>query len=440
MILNKVYNSLFSFDNKGNIINELVKSYKINKNKLEIKINLKKNYFFSNGKNLNSQDVIESIKLYLNRKSKYPYRSNLNFIKSIRPVNKYEFVINLKYKFAPWKNYLTFKILNYEEIQKLNPNEYKTHLFLGTGNYRFYKVKPPSKIILLKNEYSKEKNNFEKLVFKVILDTKTNPLKLINKEIDIAEILVEDVKPFEKNKKIRILKFNKFGYYFIVFNLKRNIDYKIRKLFYNTLYNTKFLKKFLNNRGKIVKSPILLLNNSKRIKHIKEKPEKLNSRIRLTILTNSESRIRRNFILFLTKEMKKHNIYLKPLFFEYHKFIKSLKSKNFDIALSGFLLDIDYDISDIVHSKSPFNYSNFSNTEFDELLESGNRELDEVKRKNIYIKIHNKWLKELPIIPLFSLYYYVGINKKITPNNFYKIVGSITDPLYNINLWNLINY
>jgi len=437
MILNKVYNSLFSFNEKGQLVNEIVKDYSINENNLEIRIKIKNDFFFSTGKNLDSKDVVDSINLYLNKKTNYPYRANLNFIKRVIKTNKYEFTLKLKHKFSPWKNYLTFKILNSNEINKIKIQNYKTHLFSGTGYFTFKSINSPQKIILKKNPYAK--SNIDKLIFKVILDVKTTPLKIISNEIDVAEVLKQDIKPFEKNKRIKLLKFNKFGYYFLVFNSNKDINYEIKKLIYNVLFNTDFLKKFLNNRGMIVKSPILLLNNSDKIKHIKEKPRKLKSKIRLSILTNNKSRLKRNFILFLCKELKKYNLYLNPIFFEYHKFIKTLKSSNFEIALSGFLLDIDYDINDILNSKSPFNYSRFSNKVFDDLLKSGTKEMNQEKRKKIYIKLHNLWLKELPIIPIFSLYYYLGINNKIRPTKFYSLVGSITDPLYKIHLWNIIN-
>ncbi len=437
MILNKVYNSLFSFNERGKLVKEIVKDYSINENTLEIKIKIKNDFFFSTGKNLDSEDVIGSINLYLNKKTNYPYRANLDFIKRVIKTNKYEFLLKLKHKFSPWKNYLTFKILNSNEIKRIKPENYKTYLFSGSGYFSFKSIDPPQKIILKKNPYAK--SNIDELIFKVILDVKTTPLKIISNEIDVAEVLKQDIKAFEKNKKIRVLKFNKFGYYFLVFNSNKDINYDIRKLIYNVLFNTDFLRKFLNNRGMIVKSPILLLNNSEKIKHLRETPIKLKSKIRLSILTNNKSRVKRNFILFLCKELRKYNLYLNPIFFEYHKFIKTLKSSNFEIALSGFLLDIDYDINDILNSKSPFNYSRFSNKEFDYLLKKGTMEMNEEKREGIYIKLHNLWLKELPIIPIFSLYYYLGINNKIRTKKFYSLVGSITDPLYKIHLWDINN-
>jgi peptide/nickel transport system substrate-binding protein len=158
--------------------------------------------------------------------------------------------------------------------------------------------------------------------------------------------------------------------------------------------------------------------------------------LRVRVLTNSESKIRKEFVLFVRNELKAFNIFIEPLFLEYHTFLKYIKSSRFDIAVSGFLLDIDYDMKDIFYSGSYFNYAKFQNPEMDVLLDRGLREFDPVKRKAIYLKAHDIWLKELPLLPLFNLYYYVGISNRIKiPDTVSTLVSSESDFLFNIEAW-----
>jgi ABC-type transport system substrate-binding protein len=72
----------------------------------------------------------------------------------------------------------------------------------------------------------------------------------------------------------------------------------------------------------------------------------------------------------------------------------------------------------------------------DRLLDQGMLELDADKREAIYLKAHRIWLEELPIIPLFTLYYYMGVSRKIRiPGTVSTLVGSESDFLIDIRQW-----
>ena len=166
------------------------------------------------------------------------------------------------------------------------------------------------------------------------------------------------------------------------------------------------------------------------------KTTRLETPIHLHILTNSESKLRKQLVLFLREELKSFNIHLQPVFLEYHTFREYLKKGRYDIGVSGFILDIDYDMTDIFSSDSYFNYAHFHSLEMDALLQQGLRELDPGKREEIYLKAHKVWLENVPLIPLFNLYYYVGVSRYIMiPARRVEIVGSVGDFLYNILEW-----
>jgi len=48
-----------------------------------------------------------------------------------------------------------------------------------------------------------------------------------------------------------------------------------------------------------------------------------------------------------------------------------------------------------------------------DLLVAGRREMNPEARREIYLRAHRVWEKDLPFLPLFSLYYYVGAAKHI---------------------------
>jgi peptide/nickel transport system substrate-binding protein len=447
-IMNKVFNGLFYFDEKGNIQKELVEKVHF-ENTVEIVIELKKNIFFSDGKELAADDVVATVELLQDKRFKYLYISNLQFIQRIEKINRHRLKITMPYRFAPWKAYLTFKVLNSHEIKDVSPETFRDMILSGTGPYKIKTVKRPTKIILELNHANILPGHLASIPGKrsrlieyiVISYTHLAPLKLINNEIDICELQPENAAAYKQTKSKKwhhsfsLLRYKKFGYTYLVFNLRNSLITKnLRYLFYNLLLNGDFLARFLKDRGERVASPFLLLNS--KVKPVQLKTTRLETPIHLHILTNSESKLRKQLVLFLREELKSFNIHLQPVFLEYHTFREYLKKGRYDIGVSGFILDIDYDMTDIFSSDSYFNYAHFHSLEMDALLQQGLRELDPGKREEIYLKAHKVWLENVPLIPLFNLYYYVGVSRHIgIPARRMEIVGSVGDFLYNILEW-----
>jgi ABC-type transport system substrate-binding protein len=447
-IINKVFNGLFYFDEKGNIQNELVEKFHF-ENTVEIIIELKKNIFFSDGKELAADDVAATVELLKDERFQYPYISNLQFIQGIEKIDRHRFKIIMPYRFAPWQAYLTFKILNSHEIKNVSLDSFRNMILSGTGPYKFKTFKRPTKIVLELNPantipahlVSIPGKKFRLIEYIVISYTHLAPLKLINNEIDICELQPENAAVYKQTKSKKwhqsfsLLKYKKFGYTYLVFNLRNShITKNLRSLFYNLLLNGDFLSRFLKGRGERVTSPFLLLNS--KVKAVPLKTSPLETPIRLNILTNSESKLRKQLVLFLREELKSFNIHLQPVFLEYHTFREYLKKGRYDIGVSAFILDIDYDMTDIFSSDSYFNYAHFRSPEMDALLKQGLRELDPGKREEIYLEAHRVWLENLPLLPLFNLYYYFGVSRQIKiPERRTEIIGSVGDFLYNILEW-----
>jgi len=438
-VANKVFQSLFFFDPRGNIRPELVESFAWQEAGLEISLTLKGGARFSDGSALDSRDVAATIALLKDPDFAYPYQSDLDFIASVEADAPLRLRIRLKQKFAPWKNYLTFKILSAGEITGLDAKTFRQHSPLGSGPYRVASVAAPWKLELEKNPFWPSGLRFTRIRYSVLGEPRQAPLKLLNSEIDAVEIHGDDARSYAKLKKWQerfgLLRFKKYGYTYLVFNLRNpGIDLNLRRAIFNRLQGTRFLDVFLAGRGDRVFSPFLPLG-------LQKPPGPLPvvsppARRQLRIVTNSESALRTQLVLFLCKEMKGSGIELEPIFVEYQMFLQYLKKGEFDLAVSAFLLDMDWNMKDILSSSGYFNYAGYSDARMDAALEEGLHEMDEEKRRKIYGRAHSLWLETLPLIPLFNLDYYMGVARGIKPaKNRFELVGSCGDFFYNIQDW-----
>ncbi len=438
-ILNKVFDSLFYFDGSGNIQDGLVQNVRMGDNNKEIILYLKKHIYFANGREFEAADVIATLQQIKDPRFQSPYSERLAFITRIEKMDKYALKLSLNYPMARWKSYLCIKILNAGEIAGVNPAGFRNAVLSGTGPYRIQEVHEPNKILLSLNDELRNPDMYRSLEYTVVSYTQLAPLKLLNDEIDICELQPEHREAYNHSKewqtKFKILKYKKFGYTYLVFNTKNEkLNREVKRIFTNLLLGGDFMDYFLDGRGERVYTPFLLLNN--KIKPQKFPVQPLTRPLHLKILGNSESKIRKEFILFLCGELAAYNIKLTPLYLEYHMFCDYLKKANFDIAVSGYLMDIDYDMKDILYSKSYFNYAQFKNADMDRLLDQGLLEMDPIKREAIYLQAHEIWLEGLPFIPLFNLYYYIGVSQRITlPGTISTLVSSESDFLIDIHQW-----
>jgi peptide/nickel transport system substrate-binding protein len=438
-VMNKLHQALFYFDQAGKIRPELVDSVRWDEERLLISITLKKGICFSNGAAVQSRDVAATIVLLKNPLYEYPYLSDLHFIEKIAVLDPLNFRIKLKEKYAPWKNYLTFKILSADELLGLDPGEFRKRVPLGCGPYQVDAVEEPREIVLKENPFFAKGNSFKKIVYSLLGDPRQGPLKLLNDELAAVEIGADEVQSYGQlpqwRKSFSLEKYRKFGYTYLVFNLKNPlIDLNLRKMFYNCLYTSSFLSTFLKGAGEMVFSPFLYLNGNVSTKPLPAAAP--SQRLRLRILANSESTLRKQLVLFLCEEMKAFNVELQPVFVEYQTFLKYLKQGNYDLAVSAFLLDMDWNMKDVLSSSGYFNYAGLADGEMDALLDAGLREMDEKKRRQIYLDAHECWLQSLPLIPLFSLNYFMGISKSIkTPADHFRMIGSTGDFFYNLQGW-----
>ncbi len=438
-VANKIYQSLFYFDPQGIPRPELVDSYSCNEAGREILLTLKPGARFADGSALDSHDVAATIALLRDPQFEYPYAADLDFLAKAEAVGPLALRLELKGKFAPWRSYLTFKVLSADELQRVDPGDFRDRVPMGSGPYRLAGVKEPGGFELERNPRWPGGLRFDRIRYAILGDPRQAPLKLLNSEVDAVEIHGDDAAAYGRLKKwrrrFRIFSYKKFGYTYLVFNLRRPaIDRDLRRRAYNRLQATRFLDDFLAGRGERVFSPFLLFGKDKRPRPFPAAPAPRRQRLR--IMTNSESAVRRQLVLFLCEELRADGIELEPVFVEYRMFLQRLKQGDFDLAVSAFLLDIDWNMKDILSTSGYFNYAGYSAAAMDAALESGLREMDDEKRREIYGRAHDLWRAELPLIPLFNLNYYMGVAREITPpRERFELIGSCGDFFYHLQGW-----
>ena len=444
-VLNKVHRALYRFDEQGRLQGELVESDSWDPQANAARLRLKGGFFFANGRPLGAADVASTIRLLQDPAFSYPYRGDLDFIRAVRLLAPRDIMILFRGPFAPWKSYLTFKVLCQAEIGAMSAAAFQRLIPCGAGPFRIERIEEPDAILLTPNPQARPSLR-RSLRYVVLRDPRAAPLKLLAGEIDAAELQPEDARAYADipswRDRFRLLKYNKFGYTYLAFRMRdARLDAALRRRIAARLLGGDFLERFLQGSGERVNSPFPLLTVAERAAAAqnglatKAGGPRSGSLI-LRILTNSESRLRRNLALFIQAELAPLGIALEPEFLEYQGFLKRLRQGDFDLALSAYLLDIDNNLSDVLGSRGPANYAGYARREMDRLLEAGLAEMNEGARREIYLRAHRLWADDLPLLPLFSLNYYVAVARGVSPPaDLFRFVGSTGDFFYDIGRW-----
>jgi len=397
-LLYPLYHSLFTYDESGKIVKDLVKEY-FWKNHLTLILKIRKSFHYTDGERITEKQVMENLKYFSNPQRNFPFSSEYDFIKKIK-VYENRVIINLKYPFSPVLSYLTIPIVQ--------------ERFLG-DNSRFPFSSKGFKILSYKRGKSLTIKKKEKLIkFIFVKDRVTALLKLKREDVDLIagykfRQRINDSNILQKRYKINML-------YYLVFNLK---DKRLKNLFLR-----KSIKECINFssimnafKGDVYcsKYPLLISGFFDRWKcDLKERSRENFHRIgfkgsTFSILINSESGVKKLYATIIKEQLKRCGIEVKIISLEYASYLKMLKKGAFEMAIGGYIFDSDPNQRDIWHSKGHMNYSGLKDKNVDFLIEKGIKEINSFNRKKIYINLYSKIMKKVPLIflptPYFKVYY-----------------------------------
>ena len=444
-IADKVFSGLFTLDRNGNVVPDLVEEWGEEKNSIFIK--LRDKILWHDGRSLTTDDLVFTINLMKDPSFEYPYLADIEFIKEIVKIDSKKAKIIFSRKFAPFLLYLTFKILPSHMKDACKKAD---SILPGTGPYKFKEVKYNQYLIL--ERFEKYFRGFPEIKFyKLVVnpDPLMNPLKLLKEEVHVGEIEHEVyrslIKDKEFNSKVSFIPYKKNSYTYLAFNLRNSLlNKEMRKGIAHAIPRDKILKNLLSGAGEIVNSHIIVKPWRVDCSEYKYSPEISKKLIRnlgwntgkkgffekdgkvlkFVLVTNGESILRRYCAQIIKDELEKIGIEIEIKLLEYLSFRSALKNGNFDLAISGYLMDLDPNVWDLFSSKGVLNYARFSNPYLDELLIKGKETLYISERKKIYKEVQEILWDEIPIFPLFVPYYIMGVSKKVEVTEKPEIVGS----------------
>lgn len=445
-----LYSSLFDFDQNLGIVNDIAKSYQVDTENAQIEIELRKDAKFTNGKAINANDVISTINAIKNTPNSYFYESASKIAACSATKDK-----KVKIYFA--NNYdcslddLTFPILPSDMADK-SGNNFKP---IGSGQYKYDGYTSSTTIGLSPNEkyYGEKASN--KLVFTIFPEKKM--IKDMLKIDAIVAYLDSSTQrhSYAEDNKLLCLDIPSNNVDFIVFNTSSNllklkqarqaICYAINMddisenaymgdiIKTDTVYYPNFLgvKDAGENYSLDIAKAIELLD---RIGYTDKNKNGIIERlgvegITLKVLYNNDNANRLAAAKIIKKDIENLGFTVELVGCDKKTYKNKISSKDFDILLTGYEINKEFDLRFLFNGRNPWGYSNGKLYEKSRLLD---RLYSAEKYAEFYGKFKELLMDEIPYYPIgYKKMSMIGAEKldaKVAPvfYSLYKNCGNWT--------------
>lgn len=457
-ILNQIFNGLLELDDNLNIVPSIAKYWEISNDRKIYRFYLRDDVFFHNGRKVTAEDFVYTYKRIL-KFSLQDYflgieylkliegtddflKNKSNEIKGLKVIDSLVLEIILTEECSPFLTVLSMNNFNVVPKEEIEKNSYFLKSPVGTGPFKVDRWEENDKIVLLANDnYFEGRPYLDTLIFYIpshfTLDDGID--KFIRGELDVTFVSIKRYDELENSGEYEIIQRPELSILFLGINkaippfndnnLRKAIFYAINSDSFNILYGTSKIasKSFIPpgllgyDPSRIIKKYDLELAKKYLKIYQKNRGSSIPKLELYTIIGNSEEEINNNLkSIGLETEVKGLT------WLELSKMLDAKKLPMFTLGWVADFPDPDAFFYSLVHSKGSANYFGLINYKIDKLLKLGRKEVNKLKRIEIYHKIEEELESEAVIVPL-----YYGVNTVAIQKN---VKGFNISPLGFLNL------
>lgn len=451
---NLVYSPLILLDENNDYQPGLAEKYDFSDDNLTLTFNLRKDVKWQDGEDFTADDVAFTFSSMADPKYTGPrfneiskivgaqdyHDGKADSISGIKVIDKYTITFTYSKVYAPaLSNFSQRGIIPKHVWSKVGIADWDKQSDLlnkpiGTGPFKFTDFKPDQYVELAKNDtYFGGAPKIDKFIFKVT-NTETELSELAKGDLDVVELSSakeEDLKTL-KDAGIKIEEKPSANYQFMTMNSNREFfkDKKVRQAITYAINRKGMVDSLLGEHGQVTNTPISLagwaypesgLNSydysvDKAKELLKEAGwnenngtlEKDGKKFEVDLMVPTGNKVREQSAPIIQQNLKDVGITVNISTMDVASAMAKTKGQgDYDMGVLGFTLEVDpgdadrYWASNIANG-SQFNFSNFINSQSDELIDKAASTIDRNERKEIYAKWGQLLNDEVPYVFLYS--------------------------------------
>jgi len=461
-----LFEQLAEYDSSLKLVPVIAQSWDFVAGTSQCMVQLKDNIYWSDGKEITSEDIVFSFDTIKNAESS-AYKEKLLHVYSYQATDERTIRIVFDQAYADAYDVLTIPIV-------------PKHVFSGnekavpvtSGPYKIANYTKLKQLELVPNEKwirlgsVKEKGTtpyIENINVQFINDMDAFSTAFQAKELDVLHTQSYDWEKYSEMKDVNTYKYTSLYYDFIGFNFNNSIfqDKAVRKAIMAAINRKGIIDKYLLGNAVLTDVPINpnswlydreAVNSSfsevnaqnllkeagfadgNNDKVLERKYDDITQTLSFTLLTNSENEFRQKAAEEIKKNLEEVGfaVQIKTVAFEEMK--NAIATKSFDAVLTGYNLSPSQDLSFAFHSSqiaSGKNFMSYSNLNMDNALFDAYNSINEAARKENYTKIQQVFREEVPCISLFFRESAIAVRDKIKG----EITPDAVNPYRNVQNW-----
>lgn len=456
----------------------LAEKWKWNEDSTSIKLYLRDDIYWSDGKPITSSDLVFTFDVYSDPEVNsrffglfddfYTYENlQIDTAKSFTIISPKELRINFPEDASP-----DFLDINLEIIPKHIWSQHSRNEFehakanfkpVTSGPFKLDKWEKEGFISIVRDSSSFLFNpeNLQKIIFKIIPDYKTRIFELTTGAIDLLDnIKSEDVGELNQSDELEIVSLRGRDYDYIGWNHKDPkqdspnkffSSPEIRKALSYAINREEMVDSYLGKFGEICKGPVspmfklyydtdgkihnynpsrskeILLENGWSDTDNNGVLEKGSSEFRFDIYLNSGNPRRNYMAQIIRNNLKAVGIDASIKELETGTYIDGLMNREFDAWIAGWTIPVPIDLNPYWNSDPKVGFLNFStyqNEEKDKILMQLQSQLPQEEKIRLYKKLRNIFYEDEPVTFLYWFDNIIAYNKKISKIDF-SILGLV---------------
>ncbi len=468
-----IYSGLMKYNEEGQLVPDLIKSYEISGDGLNYTVYLKDNARWHDNKSVAADDVIFTIQTAQNSDYGSAERFNWQGVE-MEKIGDYSLIFKLKNKYAQFLNNFTIKILPMHLWQDVKPINFAFSELnlkpIGSGPYKFKKLKKDQdgKIISYELESNKSFYGGKPYISGITFLFYNSEDELINgynkNDLDsLGSISSKNLKKIKFKQRINIQQLTIPRYFATFFNQNQSkilSNKNIRSALNYATSKDLLIKDTLDGNGTVINSPLSKTifddnNSSQKQFFDPEQAKKLldsagwntvgddgirknkDARLSLKLTTSSWPELV-SVANNLKAQWAQLGIELNIGIVQTPDLQQIIKDRNYEILLFGEILSPDPDPFSLWHSSQKrdpgLNLALYDNAGVDKLLEDARQTLNPTDRLAKYAEFEKTLSQDVPAIFLYNPYYLYPQSKQIKGFDM-KIIGTPSDRFANIGKW-----
>ncbi|MBP1948047.1 ABC transporter substrate-binding protein [Virgibacillus litoralis] len=447
-VYSKVYEGLVTFDENMEIKGQLAKDWEQPDDSTYI-FNLVEGVKFHNGREMTAEDVLYSFERIMDEETASHISSYFSDVENIEVMGDYKIKFELAAPNATFLSHLTNSSAAIVPKEVVEENGDLQQVAVGTGPFVFEEWVPDSSVTLSKNEdyYIEDVPKLDRVEYYTMKEEAARLSAIRTGEIDMTTLTAKSTELLEGEDAVNIKGYQSLEYSYIGFNVDKEPfnNKKVRQAL-SLATDRQNIADVVWDGEAIITGPIapamgdwsIDVEQEELYQRDLEKAKELLAEagypdgFSTEITTASTYADMVDTAQLLQQQWKEIGVNAEIKQIEWGEYIDTWSNTSADILVgrNGSGTDPDRAMNYFFHTDGSANVWNFSNEEYDAIVEKGKRTIDQEKRKDIYVEAQEKLLDLSPNLFLVSPENYVAVRDGVKDFTPYAHNGEDIDHVY----------